>query len=180
MFRCVKKKYLTTPCYHETNSHNPPVWEIQTHITPQQRIYVFTCVINNSNTCTIGCIIQDCQLSGTALEGETFSVKRENSRVGSRPALRPLVGFRGKTLIRRGCRCTVPSFKVRGIRWGRNHKNRRVFGWKVSFTQKVFCWRNSKQTMFCHKFGWKFVKSFVFFVQTYYFFIQNRKYGVVG
>ena len=34
MFRCVKKKYLTPPCYHEANSHNPPCLEIENNITP--------------------------------------------------------------------------------------------------------------------------------------------------
>ena len=48
-----KKKYLN-PCYHEVNSHTLLLENTRPHNPPSwQRIQVFTCFINNSNSYTM-------------------------------------------------------------------------------------------------------------------------------
>ena len=68
-----------------------------------------------------------------------------------------------------------PQFSKEGAFGEAKPQKRRVYGWEVRLYTKRGLSKNSKQNVFCHKFGWRFVKNFVYFEQICIFFIQKIK-----
>ena len=74
--------------------------------------------------------------------------------------------FKSPGALQNRCGCTAPISKVRGIRWGKNHKKERSTGEKWDFTQKRVLSKNSKQNVFANL--WKisyFLNKLVIFYQ---------------
>ena len=61
-----------------------------------------------------------------------------------------------------------PNFQSKGHLVGQQPRKRRSTGEKLDFTQKRGLSKIPKKNGFCHKFGWQFVKSFVYFEQPIY------------
>ena len=78
--------------------------------------------------------------------------------------------------------CKAPIFNVRDIQWGKTYKKRdlRVRSGIFFLNGGSFSDKISKEKVFLHRFGWKFVKEKIFYEQICHFCSKFQKYGVFG